>query len=125
MVVLPEHLHAIWTLPQNDVNYPMRWQLIKAGFSRGMNKEENISASRKSKGERGIWQRRYWEHLIRDDDDYEKHVNYIHYNPVKHGYVARAADWSYSSIHRYIKQGVISADWGVGINIGNGDFGER
>jgi putative transposase len=89
MVVLPDHLHAIWTLPQGDNDYSKRWQLIKAGFSRGIKNDEYISASRKLKGERGIWQRRYWEHLIRDDADYENHVNYIHFNPVKHGYVNR------------------------------------
>jgi putative transposase len=73
---------------------------------------EQRSKSRVSKGERGIWQRRYWEHLIRDEDDYAHHVDYIHYNPVKHGYVERAADWPYSSIHRFIKRGVVSLDWG-------------
>ena len=69
------------------------------------------------KGERGIWHRRFWEHLIRDDQDYEHHVNYIHYNPVKHCYVKLAADWQYSSIHRYIKLGILNEQWGcVGMN---------
>ena len=85
--------------------------LIKAGFSRQLPKQERISSSRKAKGERGIWQRRYWEHLIRDDVDFERHVDYIHYNPVKHGYVERAVDWQYSTIHDYIKRGVLLEDW--------------
>lgn len=89
MVVLPEHLHAIWKLPEGDADYPMRWSLIKSGFSRGLEKTEFIRASRVSKRERGIWQRRYWEHQIRDELDFEKHADYIHYNPVKHGYVKR------------------------------------
>ncbi len=87
MVVLPDHLPAIWTLPRDDAEFATRWTLIKAGFSRQIPKTERISESRKSKGERGIWQRRYWEHLIRDDEDFARHVDYIHYNPVKHGYV--------------------------------------
>ena len=85
--------------------FSTRWNLIKGGFSRRIAKGEKISASRQSKGERGIWQRRFWEHLIRDDNDFERHVDYIHYNPVKHGFVKRPSDWPYSSIHRYIKDG--------------------
>ena len=82
MVVLPEHLHAIWRLPPGDADYPMRWSLIKAGFSRRLAKGEHIRASRQAKRERGIWQRRYWEHQIRDEIDLARHVDYIHYNPV-------------------------------------------
>ena len=111
MVVLPEHCHAIFTLPEGDNDFATRWMLIKAGFSRQLPKQERISSSRKAKGERGIWQRRYWEHLIRDDVDFERHVDYIHYNPVKHGYVERAVDWQYSTIHDYIKRGVLLEDW--------------
>ena len=117
MVILPEHLHAVWTLPADDSDFPTRWMLIKAGFSRGLIKDERINSSRMKKGERGIWQRRYWEHLIRDDRDYEKHVDYIHYNPVKHGHVKRASDWPHSSIHRYIAMGVVDANWGVGYQV--------
>ncbi|MCW8854086.1 MAG: transposase [Gammaproteobacteria bacterium] len=126
MVVLPDHLHAMWTLPLGDKDYPVRWMLIKSGFSRQMMKGERRSASRIKKAERGIWQRRYWEHLIRDDRDYEHHVNYIHYNPVKHGYVQNAVDWQYSSIHRYINNGVINQDWGcLDENFDVSGFGER
>jgi len=112
MVVMPDHLHAIFTLPPNDNDYATRWMLIKSGFSRQIPTGEKVTPSRASKRERGLWQRRYWEHLIRDDKDYNAHVNYIHYNPVKHGYVQQAVNWPYSSIHRYIKKGVISENWG-------------
>ena len=111
MVVLPDHLHAIWTLPEDDADYPMRWSLIKAGFSRCIPADEQRSKSRIAKGERGIWQRRYWEHLIRDEQDYINHVNYIHYNPVKHGHVARVADWPYSTFHQAVKKGQYPSDW--------------
>ncbi len=85
MVVMPEHLHAIWQLPEGDADFPLRWSLIKAAFSKALPKQENISTSRQQKRERGIWQRRFWEHMIRDDDDLEKPLAYVHYNPVKHG----------------------------------------
>jgi len=110
-VVLPDHLHAIWTLPIGDNDFSKRWMLIKAGFSRQLPKNERINKSRVKKGERGIWQRRYWEHLIRDEDDYENHVSYIHYNPVKHGYVQRAVDWPYSTIHDFVEKGIVTAGW--------------
>ena len=105
MVVLPDHIHTMWTLPEDDADYPMRWSLIKAGFSRGLATTERINDSRQSKRERGVWQRRYWEHLIRDDRDYATHVDYMHINPVKHEYVIRAVDWPHSSIHQYIERG--------------------
>ncbi len=111
MVILPDHLHALWTLPEGDADYPVRWALIKAGFSRRIPKGERQNESRLAKGERGIWQRRYWEHLIRDDSDYARHVDYIHYNPVKHGYVRYAKDWPYSSFHRYVRSRILPADW--------------
>ncbi len=126
MVVLPDHLHALFTLPLDDQDYSTRWALIKAGFSRQISKNESISKSRQSKGERGIWQRRFWEHLIRDDLDYENHVNYIHYNPVKHQYVEQAVDWPYSTIHQYIAEGVLKSDWGgQGIFFPDIECGER
>ncbi|MBI4936831.1 MAG: transposase [Nitrosomonadales bacterium] len=114
MVVLPEHLHAIWTLPASDADYAMRWALIKAGFSRKLPKIERIGESRRRKGERGVWQRRYWEHQIRDENDFARHVDYIHYNPVKHGYVGSPCDWPHSSIHRFIREGILPANWGAG-----------
>jgi len=110
-VVLPDHLHAIWTLPDNDADCALRWMLIKAGFSRGIVPGERIRASRQRKGERGVWQRRFWEHLIANEADLRQHVNYVHINPVKHGYAAQAKQWPYSSIHRYIRQGRLPPDW--------------
>jgi putative transposase len=111
MVVLPDHMHAIWRLPEEDANYPMRWSLIKAGFSRRIEPGEFIQASRQARRERGLWQRRYWEHLIRDEMDLQRHIEYIHYNPVKHGWANHAADWPYTSLHRYIQCGMAPADW--------------
>ncbi|MGD9583492.1 MAG: transposase [Lysobacterales bacterium] len=111
MVVLPDHLHAVWTLPDDSADFSLRWSLIKAGFSRQIARSEAVSQSRRQKGERGLWQRRFWEHLIRDPDDYARHVDYIHYNPVKHGLVAQAVDWPHSSIHRFVRDGILPADW--------------
>jgi putative transposase len=124
MVVLPDHLHAIWSLPEGDNGYAMRWGLIKAGFSKGLPLQEIRSASRVGKGERGIWQRRYWEHRIRDDRDLESHVAYIHHNPVKHGHAITARDWPHSSIHQYLRQGIIHPDWAATPTIRHTDFGE-
>jgi putative transposase len=126
-VVLPDHLHAVWTLPQGDVDFSTRWMLIKSGFSRRLERDEAIRESRVRKGERGIWQRRFWEHQIRDDDDLQRHVDYVHINPVKHGHVSRASEWPYSSIHRYIHAGELTADWSAepGLAVADGGrFGE-
>ena len=112
MVVLPEHIHAIWHLPEGDTDYPLRWSQIKAGFSRKLPPGEVVTPSRAAKRERGIWQRRYWEHRIRDETDLARHIDYIHINPVKHGHVWQATHWPYSSIHRFIARGDIPADWG-------------
>ena len=121
MVVLPEHIHAIWRLPEGDADYPMRWSLIKSGFSRKIEKTEHIRLSRENKRERGIWQRRYWEHQIKDDGDFERHVDYIHYNPVKHGYVKRAIDWPFSTIHNYVQKGILPKNWAT-VDIAFDDF---
>lgn len=120
IVILPDHMHAIWTLPEGDADFATRWMLIKAGFSRGLPKGERVNASREKKRERGIWQRRYWEHLIRNEEDMARHVDYIHHNPVKHGYVDRAADWKYSSIHAHIRADKLTASWGAE----EGEYGE-
>jgi len=124
IVVLPEHLHTIWTLPSDNADFALRWRVIKAAFSRGLSSHNQLSTDQLRRREKGIWQRRYWEHLIRDENDYARHIDYIHYNPVKHGYVKRAADWPYSSIHRYIRSGDIDKDWGVSGDF-SGSFGER
>jgi putative transposase len=109
--ILPDHIHAIWQLPDGDGDYPVRWSLIKSTFTRGLDWPAAPSISKVRKRERGIWQRRYWEHAIRDDDDLQRHVDYIHLNPVKHGLVPRVADWPYSSFHRYVGRGDMPADW--------------
>ncbi len=109
--ILPDHLHCLWRLPEGDDGFPTRWRLIKAAFSRGLPKGERISPSRARKGERGIWQRRYWEHLIRDERDFANHMDYIHYNPVKHGHAKRAWDWPFSSFRRLVDEGVYPRDW--------------
>nr|VFK06705.1 MAG: putative transposase [Candidatus Kentron sp. FM] len=111
IVVLPEHIHCLWRMPPWDADYKTRWSLIKAGFSRAVSPGEQQSESRLKRGERGIWQRRYWEHMIRDDLDLERHVNYIHWNPVKHGWAERVSDWPYSSFHRYVQNGIYPSDW--------------
>ena len=113
IVILPEHLHCIWTLPKGDDNYSMRWAEIKKIFTRAMPNTEARSRGRTNAGERGIWQRRFWEHVIRDDNDYVRHVDYIHYNPVKHGLCKRPVDWPHSSIHAFIKKGLLAEDWGT------------
>ena len=117
IVIMPDHLHAIWQLPKDDNNYATRWRLIKSGFSRELPQTEFCNNSRVVKGERGIWQRRYWEHKIRDEQDLENHINYIHYNPVKHKYVAKVNEWPFSSFHRYVKESKLSSDWMCGNNL--------
>ena len=121
--VLPDHLHAVWSLPESDANFSNRWNLIKGGFSRGLDAQPR-SQSKIAKREKGVWQRRYWEHAIRDDGDLETHVNYLHYNPVKHGHVTRVEDWPYSSFHRFVERGVLPADWGGDLKDIQGSFGE-
>jgi putative transposase len=125
MVVLPDHVHAVWTLPEGDSNYGSRWRLIKSTFSRSLPAVELVSGSRVAKGERGIWQRRYWEHTIRDEDDFARHIDYIHINPVKHGHVTRVRDWPHSSFHRMVKLGVYPEDWAGDVAEFAGNFGER
>jgi putative transposase len=104
IVILPDHIHSLWTLPKDDADYSIRCRNIKRAFTQQITPDDRpaVFASRRHKGEQVIWQRRFWEHRIRDDKDFSHHVDYIHYNPVKHGYVKRPADWVYSSIHRYI-----------------------
>lgn len=125
IVVLPEHLHAIWTLPSGDTDYATGWRLIKTVFSRGVEPNERRSKRRLKKGKRGIWQRRYWEHTLRDDSDFERHCDYIHFNPVKHGYVPAVSDWPYSSFQRFVRLGVYTLEWGGGGQIEGSEFGER
>ena len=122
IVILPDHLHCIWQLPKGTDDFSTPWRLIKTTFSKSIEKGEVIDKSRQRKNERNIWQRRFWEHLIRDEKDYQHHFDYIHYNPVKHGYVEQVADWQYSSFHRCVKQGIYNNDWTVPENIKALDF---
>jgi putative transposase len=111
-VVLPDHLHAILQLPAGDADFPGRWRFLKTLFVRALPRSEYIPGNRARRGERGIWQRRYWEHMIRDEDDLRAHVDYVHVNPVKHGLVSRVRDWPHSSFSAYVRAGVLPVDWG-------------
>ena len=115
-VLLPDHLHCIWTLPEGDGDFSKRWGLIKAGFSRKvkplLHRTAWMTDSKERHRENTIWQRRFWEHQIRNEDDLDTHLNYIHYNPVKHGSVENVADWPYSTFHRYVRQGLYPVNWG-------------
>lgn len=122
--VLPEHLHLLMTLPAGDANFAARIRLMKQEFSRRIEAGETIDIKRVARRERGLWQRRYWEHQIRDEQDLARHAEYIHFNPVKHGWVQRAVDWPFSSIHRFIRSGTIDADWRMSVSDAPG-FGER
>lgn len=112
IVILPDHLHCVLTLPADDVDYPTRWRLIKSLFSRKLSATEPSSDNRRKRYERNIWQRRYWEHLIRDERDWRAHIDYVHINPQHHGYVTQVADWPFSTFHRYVQQGIYPVDWG-------------
>jgi putative transposase len=116
VVILPDHLHCVWTLPPGDSDFSVRWSLIKGQFSRAIEPGERVSQSRAQRGERGLWQRRSWEHLIRDQDDFNRHVDYVHWNPVKHGWVPRVASWPHSSFHGFKRRGIYPEDWG-GANV--------
>lgn len=128
-VVLPDHFHCIWTLPDGDSDYSKRWGLIKAKFSQRIMNTQGRSDEKvvlkPYRREAPIWQRRFWEHLIRDEEDYRRHVEYIHYNPVKHGFVQRVREWPYSSFHGFCQRGLYSLDWGFNdALIFTGNFGE-
>jgi putative transposase len=111
IVILPDHLHAMFTLPPEDSDFSGRWRRIKSLFTRQV-AAQDLSTSHNDKGEYGLWQRRFWEHTIRNETDFARHADYIHYNPVKHGLVSQVVDWRYSSFHRYVRQGTLPSDWG-------------
>ena len=116
LVLLPDHLHALWTLPPGDAAYAVRWAWLKKEFFRRFlsagGVEQPRSDSRRRNRRRGVWQRRYWEHMIRDEDDFDSHFDYLHWNHCKHGYVQRVAEWPHSTFHRWVRAGVYPADWG-------------
>jgi putative transposase len=119
-VLLPDHLHAIWSLPSGDVEYPKRWGWIKKEFTKvwlGLGgREQRQTAGRKRDRRRGVWQPKYWEHTLETEDDFERHFDYIHYNPVKHALVKSPADWKWSSFHRWVAAGVYPANWACSDN---------
>lgn len=110
IVILPDHIHAIWKLPIDDSNYAGRWRLIKSYFSQLLIKQD-VLLFKNSRGEYNLWQKRYWEHTIKNEADLEVHINYIHYNPVKHKLVSSPEDWPYSSFHLYIRKNILPPNW--------------
>ena len=121
--VLPDHMHCVWTLPPGDTDFAGRWRAIKTAFSKSVAGGEPRSPVMERRGERGIWQRRYWEHTIRDERDYAAHIDYTHFNPVKHGLVRHPSEWPYSSFRRCVAAGMYPADWCGGEE--PGEAGER
>ena len=122
VVVLPEHLHTIWTLPEGDTDYSLRWTHLKTHFSRAL--AARVPVLQNQRGEYLVWERRYWEHTIRDEADFARHCDYIHYNPVKHGLVARPLDWPYSSFSRFVSAGIYPSEWGANVPEQDWDAGE-
>jgi putative transposase len=123
IVVLPDHLHCIWTLPKGDADFSTRWRLIKSNFSRQVRiagRPDSVRRWEKNDSHK-VWQNRFWEHCIRNEDDFERHFDYVHYNPVKHGLVDSPRDWKYSSFQRYVQRGVLDLNWASGISL---DFPE-
>jgi putative transposase len=123
MVVLPDHIHAVWTLPPGAADFSLRWRLIKIDFAKAVPKTEWRNPVRTARGERGIWQRRFWEHMIRDDEDFRRHIEYCYINPVRHGLVTRVRDWPHSSFHRDVQADLFSEYWASDVSA-MGPFGE-
>jgi putative transposase len=124
IVILPDHLHVIMTLPPGDSDFSGRWRRLKSLFSRCV-VADGVPVARSQRGEYALWQRRFWEHTIRDESDFSRHVDYIHYNPVKHNLVTRVKDWPYSSFHRYVRRGLMPEDWGGTADAAGANYGER
>jgi putative transposase len=124
IVVLPDHLHAIFTLPSGDADFSGRWRRIKGHFSNALI-NGGTELKRRPNGDLSLWQRRFWEHTIRDESDFARHVDYIHFNPVKHALVPRVRDWPHSSFHRCVREGLLPDDWAGTVSESGGNFGER
>ena len=124
IVILPGHLHAIFALPPDDADFSGRWRRIKGHFSTALI-DAGVHLKRNANGGLALWQRRFWEHTIRNENDFARHVDYVHFNPVKHGLVSRVCDWPYSSFHRYVREKVLPQDWAGDAREGGADFGER
>ena len=123
IVILPEHIHMVMELPPGDCDYPGRWRDIKSNFTRSLVKK-GLPFTKNNKGEYSLWQRRYWEHEIRNELDLQRHVDYVHFNPVKHCHVKKVMDWPYSSFHRYVRSGVLVQNWGSHHKVEGDRFGE-
>ncbi|MBR9871473.1 MAG: transposase [Gammaproteobacteria bacterium] len=121
-VILPDHFHCVWTLPEGDSDFSLRVRLLKTAFSKAILQSQSCPINRKGRMEAGIWQRRFWEHAIRDQADYNAHIDYVHINPVKHGLVCRVRDWPCSTFHRYVEEGVLPINWGGGVKIVTGQI---
>ncbi len=121
IVILPDHVHCIWTLPEGDGDFSWRWAAVKTRFTKKYlcqgGDEAPVSESRRKKGERGVWQRRFWEHFIRNENDLKRCLDYLHYNPVKHGLVRHVKDWPYSSFRRFVLQGEYTEEWASEVKI--------
>jgi len=119
-VLMPDHLHCIWTLPIGDADFSTRWMKIKRSVSIACHDHyhdlELMNSSKQKHRESTIWQRRFWEHQLRDENDFANHMDYLHFNPVKHGLSQSVLEWPYSTFHRYVKEGVYAPDWGLEIN---------
>jgi putative transposase len=124
IVILPDHLHAIWTLPSGDYDFSSRWKRIKAHFTHRL-VAGGVPINRHRNGEYLLWQRRFWEHTIRNETDFERHVDYVHFNPLKHKLVTRVGEWPYSSFHLYVRRGLLPANWAGEVEDSARDFGER
>jgi putative transposase len=124
VVILPDHLHAIFTLPPDDFDFSGRWRRIKSHFTRQV-VARGVAVERNPKGEHRLWQRRFWEHTIRNEKDFARHFDYIHFNPVKHGLVSRVCDWPYSSFHQHVRGGLLPQDWAGTVEDARTNFGER
>lgn len=124
IVLLPDHVHLLMSLPEGDADYSSRIRLCKTSFVRALRGRGDVDVTLNAKGEANIWQRRFWEHLIRDERDFAAHVDYIHINPVKHGLVERVEDWRFSSFHRYVRAGLLPTDWAGGAEPAVVDAGE-
>jgi putative transposase len=122
IVILPDHLHAILTLPESDADFPQRWRRIKTIFTQRVLYHDDTIPPRDHTG-RALWQRRFWEHTITDESDFARHVDYIHINPVKHGLVSNPSDWPHSSLHRFIRKGIVAPSWAYG-EVGDDGPGE-
>ena len=124
VVILPDHLPAVFTLPTEDADFSGRWRRIKGHFSSALI-HAGARLKRRPNGDLALWQGRFWEHTIRNEDDFGRHVEYIHFNPVKHGLVPRVVDWPHSSFHRYVQEGIFPRDWAGDTRGDDRDFGKR